>query len=111
MRGEDKMVDSKVIEAFHMMWGSFPAPVRLIHKNRTVLAVNEIAAGRGMTAGVPCFAFGDPESHKACNANGALATNLGQRMNVAPGKIKFWSPVRDCPDVFVHFTVLIDPEQ
>ena len=104
------MVDEKVIEAFHMMWGSFPAPVRLIHKNRKVLAVNEIAADRGMEVGVPCFAFGNPESHKACNANGALSTDMGQRMTVPGGKIKFWSPLRDCPDVFVHFTIVVDPE-
>lgn len=103
------MVDPKVLEAFHMMWGSFPAPVRLIHKNRKVLAVNEIAEGMGMEVGAPCFAFGNPESHKSCNANGALSTDKGQRMNVDPGKIKFWSPVRDCPDVFVHFTIVVNP--
>ena len=103
------MVDNKVIEAFHMMWGSFPAPVRLIHKNRKVLAVNEIAESMGMEVGVSCFTFGDPESHKFCNANEALSSNLGQRMNVAPGKIKFWSPVRNCPDVFVHFSTIINP--
>ena len=104
------MIDSKVIEAFHMMWGSFPAPVRLIHKSRKVLALNEIAESMGMQVGVPCFEFGNPESHKFCNANGALSSDKGQRMNVASeGKIKFWSPVRNCPDVFVHFTILADP--
>ena len=103
------MIDSKVIDAFHMMWGSFPAPVRLIHKNRKVLAVNEIAKSMGMDVGVPCFSFGNPESHKACNANGALSSHQGQRMNVDPGKIKFWIPVGDCPDVYVHFTILVAP--
>lgn len=102
------MIDGKVLEAFHMMWGSFPAPVRLIHKNRQVLAVNEMAQDMGMETGVPCFAFGNPESHKFCNAAGALSTNRGQRMNVAPGRIKFWVPVRECADVFVHFTVPIE---
>ena len=103
------MIDSAVIDAFHMMWGSFPAPVRLIHKNRQVLAVNEIAEGMGMEVGVKCFSFGNPASHKFCNADEALASDKGQRMNVDPGKIKFWSPVRNCPDVFVHFTISIDP--
>lgn len=103
------MVDEKVIDAFHMMWGSFPAPVRLIHKSRKVLAVNEIATGMGMEAGVPCFSIGNPESHKACKSNEALSLNKGQRMNVEPGKIKFWSPVRNCPDVYVHFTIPVDP--
>lgn len=100
------MIDSKVIEAFHMMWGSFPAPVRLIHKSRKVLAVNEIAQSIGMEAGVHCYSLGDPESHKACKANEALSTSEGQRMDVDSGaKIKFWSPVRDCPDVFIHFSI------
>lgn len=35
------MVDEKVIEAFYMMWDSFPGNVRLIHKNKTVLAANK----------------------------------------------------------------------
>lgn len=105
------MVDGKVIEAFHMMWGSFPAPVRLIHKNKTVLAVNEMAHSMGMETAVSCYTFGNPESHKACNANGALSSDKGQRMTVEQGKkIKFWSPVRDCPDVFVHFSILVEQE-
>lgn len=99
------------IAAFHMMWGSFPGPVRLIHKSRKVLAVNEVAQGMGMEVGVPCFSIGNPESHKACKANEALALDKGQRMNVEPGKIKFWIPVRGCPDVYVHFTVPIEPEE
>jgi len=102
------MSDSKIIEAFHMMWGNFPAPVRLIHKNRKVLAVNEMAKDIGMEVGVPCFSFGNPESHKACKANEALCLNKGQRMNVEPGRIKFWSPIEDYPDVYVHFTIPID---
>jgi len=103
------MLDSTVIDAFNMMWGSFPSPVRLIHKGRKVLAVNEIAESMGMEVGVSCFLFGNPESHKACNANGALSSGKGQRMNVDPGRIKFWIPVRNCPDVFVHFTIVIEP--
>jgi hypothetical protein len=101
------MVEQKVIDAFHMMWGSFPAPVRLIHKSRKVLAVNETAKSMGMEIGVPCFSFGNPESHKACRANEALSTDKGQSLQVENGKIKFWSPVRDCADVYVHFSVTV----
>ncbi len=103
------MIDSKIVDAFHMMWGGFPAPVRLIHKNRKVLAVNEIAKSMGMEVGVPCFSIGNPESHKACRAIEAISSHEGQRMNVEPGKIKFWSPVRDCSDVYVHFTISVEP--
>ncbi len=68
------MVDSKVKEAFDMMWGSFPFPVRLIHKNKTVLAVNEAAYDKGFRPGVPCFEVGTPEQHKGCKAPEALAS-------------------------------------
>lgn len=100
------MIDIEVIDAFHMMWGTFPAPVRLIHKSRKVLAVNEIAQSIGMETDVHCYSVGDPESHKGCKANEALSTSEGQRMDVDSGtKIKFWSPVRGCSDVFVHFSI------
>jgi len=70
------MIDPKVIEAFHMMWDSFPATVRLIHKNRTVIAVNAVAKERGFQAGVPCYQVGTPEQHKGCRANEALESNI-----------------------------------
>jgi len=105
------MVDSAVIEAFHMMWGSFPEAVRLIHKDRKVLAVNEVAASKGMEVGVSCFSFGLPEFHKSCGANEALASDKGQRMIAPDGRVRFWSPVRNCPDVFVHFVIFPDTQQ
>lgn len=105
------MVDSSVIDAFHMMWGSFAEPVRLIDKDRKVLAVNEVGASRGMEVGVFCFSVGNPEFHKFCGANEALASDKGQRMIAPDGRIRFWSPVRNCPDVFVHFVIFTDPKQ
>lgn len=99
------MVDQKVIEAFHMMWGSFPGPVRLIHKNQTVLAVNETALNMGMETGVPCFSIGNPEAHKGCRANEAISSNKAQVSNVGQEKFKYWLPVKDCADVYVHFTI------
>lgn len=105
------MVDSTVIDAFHMMWGKFPEPVRLIHKDRTVLAVNEAAASRGVEVGVHCYSVGNPELHKVCSANEALASQKGQRINAPDGRIRFWSPVSNCPDVFVHFIIFRDPQQ
>ena len=103
------MVDSTVIDAFHMMWGSFPEAVRLIHKSRKVLAVNEAAISKGMEVGVSCFSFGKPEFHKSCGADQALTSNNGERSIAPDGRIRFWSPVRNCPDVFVHFVIFPDP--
>ena len=101
------MVDPKVLDAFHMMWENFPTPVRLIHKNRTVLAVNQAAKNMGWEEGVPCFSIGNPESHKACKANEALSTLKGQSLYVEGDKIKFWIPVKDSPEIYVHFSVTI----
>lgn len=100
------MIDNKVIEAFHLMWGNFPAPVRLIHKDRTVLAVNETANSLGMKTGVPCFQTGNPEAHKGCKANEALSTDKAQCLRV-DDKIKYWIPVKDLADVYVHFAITI----
>ncbi len=111
MEEEKSMVDSTVIDAFHMMWGNFPEPVRLIHKDRRVLAVNEIAASRGMEVGVYCYSVGNPELHKVCGANEALVSKKGQRINAPDGRIRFWSPVSNCPDVFVHFVIFRDQQQ
>jgi hypothetical protein len=98
------MVDSKVIEAFDMMWGSFPVPVRLIHKNKTVIAVNDAARDRGFKPGVHCFEVGTPEQHKACKAPEALSTNKAvQAVNAEKDTIRYWLPVKGYADVYVHF--------
>ncbi|AJQ26175.1 hypothetical protein [Pelosinus fermentans] len=101
------MVDEKIIEAFYMMWDSFPGSVRLIHKNHTVLAVNEIARNVGFDIGTICFKVGTPESHKGCKANLALSTKSGQAVKSLEGKIRYWLPIKDCDDVYVHFS--LDP--
>lgn len=102
------MVDEKIIEAFYMMWGSFPGAVRLIHKNHTVLAANEVACKSGFGVGAICSKVGSPESHRGCKAKLALSTKKAQAQKSGEGKIKYWIPVKDCDDVYVHFTVDID---
>lgn len=99
------MVDEKIIEAFYMMWDSFPGPVRLIHKNHTVLAANEIARKVGFDIGTTCFKVGSPESHRDCKANLALSTKIGQTVKSAEGKIRYWLPVKNCDDIYVHVTM------
>ncbi|EKQ54387.1 MULTISPECIES: hypothetical protein [unclassified Clostridium] len=101
------MVDEKIIEAFYMMWDSFPGNARLIHKNRTVLAANKIARKSGFEIGTLCSKVGAPELHKDCKANKVLSTKNGQAVKSAEGKIRYWLPVKDCDDVYVHIT--LDP--
>ncbi len=48
------MIDAKVIEAFHLMWGGFPEPATLVHKSREVLAVNPACQKIGREKGMNC---------------------------------------------------------
>ena len=75
----------EVINAFHMMWDTFPEHARLIHKDRTVLAVNKAAEEIGMTVGTPCYAFAPNRSHSICLANQALKENVGKYRVAAAG--------------------------
>lgn len=98
------MVDPKVIEAFHMMWDNFPAPVRLIYKDKKVLAVNEAAQAMALEPCQNCFDVGTPEQHKGCKAHEALSSNKGiLAVNAEKDTIRYWLPVKDCPDIYVHF--------
>lgn len=99
------MIDEKIIEAFYMMWDSFPGAARLIHKNHTVLAANEIARRAGFELGAICVKVGSSEAHKGCKANLALSTKTGLAVKSSEGKIRYWLPIKDCDDVYVHITV------
>lgn len=104
------MVDRNILEAFQAMWGTFPQPVMLIQKNRTILAVNDLAKKAGIATDIKCFTL-NPETGgstqcKHCKANEALrigegVVEKGQKNGV--GFVAFWAPVKGVPDVYVHF--------
>jgi hypothetical protein len=101
-------IDSKVIDAFHLMWGNFPEPVMLVHKSRDILAVNEACSKLGGVVGIKCASIGAPEQHKGCLANQALASRRATySKNESNGKtiIGFWVPVADSSDIYVHFGI------
>ncbi len=102
------MIDAKVIEAFELMWGSFPEPVMLIDQSREILAINDACRDAGGVPGVKCSALGSPDSHKGCLANAALVFQRAQySKNSIGGRdvIAFWMPVDGYPDIYVHFCV------
>lgn len=102
------MVDSKVVEAFHLMWGNFPEPVMLVHKSREILAVNEACSNFGGVAGTKCSDKGSPEQHKGCLANKALATQKTTYSKNKSGEkevIGYWMPLTGYPEIFVHFGI------
>lgn len=99
-------VDSKVINAFRLMWGNFPEPVMLVHKTREILAVNETCRKLGGVVGIKCSSL--PGQHKGCLANQALASQQAAYCkSEVNGKtiIGFWIPVIEHPDIYIHFGV------
>ncbi|HEY3425936.1 MAG TPA: hypothetical protein VGL27_14145 [Negativicutes bacterium] len=102
------MVDSKIVEAFHLMWGNFPEPVMLVHKNRDILAVNEACSKAGGVIGIKCSSIGSPDQHKRCLANQALAAQQATySKSESNGKavIGYWIPISGYPEIYVHFGV------
>jgi hypothetical protein len=100
------MVDNKLIESFHTMWDSFPSRVRLIQKDRTVLAVNKAAEKAGMAVRVKCIDTPSKDSHAGCKANAALKERKGiYQLNADKSLVRFWIPVEGYDDIYVHFSI------
>ena len=100
------MTDEMLIESFHAFWNNYPYMVRLIRRDRIVLAVNRACADAGLEAGVLCSAIGPKEAHAGCLFNLALKEKIGKHQLMADGsRLKFWIPVEGREDAFVHFSV------
>ena len=102
------MTNQKVLEAFQLMWGNFPEPVMLVHKFRDILAVNEARGKNGVIPGTKCSSIGNPNQHKGCLANQALATQkaicVKENTNNNP-IIAYWLPIPNYPEIYVHFAI------
>jgi hypothetical protein len=105
------MVEQGVLDSFQTMWGPFPEPVMLIHKTRTILAVNDCARAIGIPTGSKCVALnaevGDVQC-RSCKAD--LAFRTGETVcaeESLDGKtiIGYWMPLKEVPDVYVHFGI------
>ncbi|EHJ47992.1 hypothetical protein DFW101_1986 [Solidesulfovibrio carbinoliphilus subsp. oakridgensis] len=114
---EQPVVPQHVIDAFHMMWGPFPEVVMLLHKSRVILAVNDVAHAAGVPLGVRCSSL-NPENKtdghcRQCRALEALRSGGPlEAFSVAGGKRMkaYWLPLKEAPDVYVHFGVSIGRE-
>jgi hypothetical protein len=103
-----EMMDPGVIEAFRLMWGSFPEPALLVRDSREIIAVNEAAKTAGRVEGTICATYGGPEAHRHCLANRALATQQPAFVKRTSGGreiISYWLPLDGYPDLFVHFII------
>jgi hypothetical protein len=107
------MVEQHILDSFQTMWGPFPEPVMLIHKTRTILAVNDLARTMGIPVGTKCFSLNpeagpDADHCASCQANLALKSGQTISTEERAGEhtiIGYWMPLKEFPDVYVHFGV------
>lgn len=103
------MTDQNTLDAFQTMWGMFPEPVLLVQKDRTILAVNRLAAQLGVQAGIRCFTLNpahDPQSVcQRCRANQALQSQQAVCESTPDGIRGYWIPVENQSDLYIHFGI------
>jgi hypothetical protein len=102
---------ARLAEAFELMWGNFPEPMLLVHRDRTILAVNDAAAAQGASPGRKCFSYNpDPldvenGACKGCKANQALDAGTAISCTCRIGgrrSVGYWIPLKGSRDVYVH---------
>lgn len=99
-------VDPKLIEAFHLMWGRYPAPASLVHKSKWIVAVNQSCRQGGREPGMICATWNRPEIHRGCLAARTLREQTPLSKLVRIGDVGFkvyWLPIDGYPDFYVHF--------
>ncbi|WP_306589618.1 hypothetical protein [Geothrix sp. 21YS21S-4] len=105
------MTEPRILEAFQTMWGPFPEPVMLVHRDRTVLAANDLARQIGIPTGIKCHTLNPLAEGKHCQhckANQALNSGktvckeelMGDRYIRG-----YWMPLTEAPDLYVHFGI------
>jgi hypothetical protein len=100
-----------ISKSFRMMWDSFPHPVLLLQKNRTIVDSNKLARDLGVPAGVKCRDISPyPEKCKNnCLADKALASGASERTISRLGgnlTATYWIPLNpDNSDLYLHFVV------
>lgn len=114
----DPKSDPRLVEAFQLMWGNFPDPMMLVHRDRTILAVNAACAAQGTGAGTKCFSYnlvpGDVENGacRLCQANKALnaGSTMGCEGSFGGKRIRgYWIPVMGSSEVYIHGYSPLDP--
>ncbi|MBJ6798584.1 hypothetical protein [Geomonas propionica] len=102
-------VSEEILRNFHLFWENYPAPVMLIHKDRTILAVNRAAQTVGYPTGLRCVDLGEKKHHAGCRANVALRDKIGVRDTAwydfcSAVLDAYWIPLAGAEDFYVHFS-------
>lgn len=107
-------ISEEVRKNFHLFYDNFPFAVMLVHKDRTIIAVNKTAEGEGYPTGIRCVDLGEKEHHKGCLANQALNEQNAKRV---VGYFDFrkavldsyWIPLAGSSELYLHFAADITP--
>jgi len=93
------------------MWDSFPHPVLLLQKNRTIVDSNKLARDLGVLEGVKCRDISPyPEKcKKHCLADKAMASGESERIISRQGNkvsATYWIPLKSHQDdLYLHFVM------
>lgn len=101
-------ISEEIIKNFHLFYDNFPFPATLVHKDRTILALNRKAGEVGYQTGIRCIDLGKKEHHKACLANKALSEQTTTRVVGYfdfTGSVldSYWIPLAGSNELFVHY--------
>lgn len=101
-------ISDEIRSNFHLFYDNFPFSVMLVHKDRTILAMNKTAETAGYQTGIRCVDMGQKEHHKGCQANQALAEQTAKRVvayfDFAGAVLdSYWIPLAGSSDLYLHF--------
>lgn len=99
--------EQQLIDAFELMWNTYPEPVRLISKDEIVIAGNAAYLATGGVIGSRCRDQGAPELHKGCKMHKALKSGEAQIKESDVYGVHwtaFWLPIPGEDEYVVHFT-------
>ena len=104
----DIQVSEEIRRNFHLFWDNYPAPVMLVHKDRTIVEANKAGQEIGYPVGTRCVDIGEKEHHAGCRANVALREQAGMREVGWVGFMErvldaYWIPLAGAEDLYVHF--------
>lgn len=99
--------DRKVIEAFKLMWSSYPEPAMLINRGKRVMALDWACRHAQRDVGSYCHEIGGcKDMGNSCLLRRCLDTRQGVHTKVNTGKKQWsihWVPLEGYPDYCVHF--------
>lgn len=101
-------ISDEIRSHFHLFCDNFPVPVMLVHKDRTIIAVNKAGESAGYPTGIRCVDMGQKEHHKGCMANQALAEQTAKRVvgwfDYSQAVLdSYWIPLSGTEDLYLHF--------